>query len=96
MKRVVANRRRGARTTMLTACYRKDGRWWLAEVLEARNVATQGRSLAEARANLADAIEALLLSGSSVEALFGHRKKHTVTRAKDPVEAVLLVKEATS
>lgn len=64
--------------------------WHVGEILEARNVYTQGRSLREVRENLADVI-GLLLVDSSPDELFRHRKRRKVTSTRDPVERFFLV-----
>lgn len=83
--------RSAARVLNLTACYSHtpDG-WYVAEVLESRNVYTQGKTMAEVRRNLTEAVT-LLLGDMSLEDLYGHRRKHTVTRKGDPTELVILV-----
>ena len=41
---------------MFTAVYRKSGKWWAGYVEEVPGVNTQGATLAEARANLKEAL----------------------------------------
>ena len=45
---------------MFTAVYRKSGEWWAAYVEEVPGVNTQGTTLAEARANLKEALALIL------------------------------------
>ena len=45
---------------MFTAVYRKSGKWWAAYVEEVPGVNTQGATLAEARANLKEALALIL------------------------------------
>ena len=45
---------------MFTAVYRKSGKWWAAYVEEVPGVNTQGTTLAEARANLKEALAMIL------------------------------------
>jgi predicted RNase H-like HicB family nuclease len=45
---------------MFTAVYRKCGKWWAAYVEEVPGVNTQGATLAEARANLKEALALIL------------------------------------
>ena len=45
---------------MFTAVYRKCGEWWAAYVEEVPGVNTQGATLAEARANLKEALALVL------------------------------------
>jgi predicted RNase H-like HicB family nuclease len=45
---------------MFTAVYRKSGKWWAAYVEEVPGVNTQGATLAEARANLKEALAMVL------------------------------------
>lgn len=56
-----------ARAVRLTAAITRDGDWYVAQCLEV-DVASQGRSLAEARANL---VEALLLYLEDSDAAVG-------------------------
>jgi predicted RNase H-like HicB family nuclease len=51
----------GAGTATYTALFRvdKDG-WWWAQVVEVPEALSQGRTLDEARANVADALETIL------------------------------------
>ncbi len=44
----------------LTAVYERDGDWWVASVEEIPGANTQGASLEEARANLADAVRMVI------------------------------------
>ena len=55
---------------MFTAVYRKSGKWWAAYVEEVPGVNTQGATLAEARANLKEAL-ALILEINCEQALMG-------------------------
>jgi predicted RNase H-like HicB family nuclease len=52
-----------------TAVYRKDGKWYLAEVLEVPGVFTQGRTLREARANIREALRLMLEAEEEFPAL---------------------------
>ena len=45
---------------MFTAVYRKSGKWWAAYVEEVPGVNTQGATLADARANLKEALAMIL------------------------------------
>jgi predicted RNase H-like HicB family nuclease len=45
---------------MFTAVYRKSGKWWAAYVEEVPGVNTQGATLAEARANVKEALALIL------------------------------------
>ena len=45
---------------MLTAVYRKSGKWWAAYVEEVPGVNTQGATLTEVRANLKEALAMIL------------------------------------
>ena len=47
-------------TQQYTAVYEKKGRWYVAYVEEIPGVNTQGRTLAEARVNLRDALRMVL------------------------------------
>ena len=47
-------------SAMFTAVYRKSGKWWAAYVEELPGVNTQGATLAEARANLKEALAMIL------------------------------------
>lgn len=89
----LSDRPRATKLLPLTASYTsrrtRDG-FYLAEVLEARNVYTQGRTLREARENLADVIR-LLLDERPAAKLFGHPRRRKVTAARDPVEKFYLV-----
>ena len=51
---------------MFTAVYRKSGEWWAAYVEEVPGVNTQGATLAEARANLKEALELILETNRSL------------------------------
>jgi predicted RNase H-like HicB family nuclease len=62
----------------LTAAFERTRQGWVAEVLEARNVYTQGRTLSETRDNLAEVIR-LLLEDTPPSDLFGHRRRRQVT-----------------
>lgn len=46
----------------LTAVFQKDGKWWMAYVEELPGANTQGRTLAEARENLQEAVQLILES----------------------------------
>ncbi len=48
------------RRSKFRATFVKDGRWWVAWADEVPGALTQGRTLAEARANLKDAIRLML------------------------------------
>jgi predicted RNase H-like HicB family nuclease len=50
----------GYASIMFTAVYRKSGKWWAAYVEEVPGVNTQGATLAEARANLKEALAMIL------------------------------------
>ena len=50
----------GYPSIMFTAVYRKSGKWWAAYVEELPGVNTQGATLAEARANLNEALSMIL------------------------------------
>jgi len=50
----------GYPSIMFTAVYRKSGKWWAAYVEEVPGVNTQGATLAEARANLKEALAMIL------------------------------------
>ncbi len=53
---------------MFTAVYRKCGKWWAAYVEEVPGVNTQGATLAEARANLKEALTLILETNRVIEA----------------------------
>ena len=52
---------------MFTAVYRKSGKWWAAYVEEVPGVNTQGATLAEARANLKEALAMVLETNRELE-----------------------------
>jgi predicted RNase H-like HicB family nuclease len=52
---------------MFTAVYRKSGKWWAAYVEEVPGVNTQGATLAEARANLKEALALILQANREQE-----------------------------
>ncbi len=64
-------------STMLTAVYRKSGKWWAAYVEEIPGVNTQGTTLAEARANLKEAL-ALILEANRELARKGERDSRCI------------------
>lgn len=61
LPRAPARRRPKTRVLRLTAAYvrTRDG-WYAAEILDARAVLTQGKTIEEARENLLDVVQAML------------------------------------
>ncbi len=88
---IVNRTRTPPRYLKLTAAIaRGDSRFYVGEILEARNVQTQGRTKSEVRDNLADAIS-LLLADADPRKLFGHRKRRQLTKASDGAEPFYLM-----
>lgn len=50
----------------LTAVYERDGDWWIAYVEEIPGANTQGKSIEEARENLADAVREIMAANREI------------------------------
>ncbi|HEX4076737.1 MAG TPA: type II toxin-antitoxin system HicB family antitoxin [Candidatus Acidoferrales bacterium] len=63
-----------------TAIIEKRGRWYIGTIEEIPGVNTQGRSLAEVRKNLKEAIELILVSNRLLVS-----KEHTSQAKREPI-----------
>jgi predicted RNase H-like HicB family nuclease len=66
---------------MFTAVYRKSGKWWAAYVEEVPGVNTQGATLAEARANLKEALALILQTNREL----AREKERDIDCIREPV-----------
>jgi predicted RNase H-like HicB family nuclease len=64
-----------------TACFRREGKWIAAYVEEIPGVNTQGRTMAEARANLHDALRLVMAANRAMA-----RKQRGRVMAREPIE----------
>ncbi len=63
-----------------TAVFEKHGRWYIAHLEEIPGVNTQGRTLAEARENLKEALQLILKENRRLAA-----KKRSSTTKREPI-----------
>ena len=63
-----------------TAVFEKHGRWYVAYVEEIPGVNTQGRTLAEARENLKEALQLILQENRRLSP-----HKHSLTTKREPI-----------
>lgn len=64
-----------------TACFRQEGKWIAAFVEEIPGVNTQGRTMAEARANLRDALKMVFSANRALA-----RKQRGRVLSREPIE----------
>ena len=57
-----------------TAVFEQDGEWWIGYLEELPGANTQGRTLAEARENLKDAVRLLIATDRFPSRSLGHQK----------------------
>ena len=63
-----------------TAIFEKHGRWYIGYIEEIPGVNTQGRTLAEARENLKEALQLILEENRRLNA-----EKHSATVKREPI-----------